>query len=114
LVREKPEPLAVHVGINHILPMDFMPAQPSYGRSYRLFNVIDDYNREGLSIEIDQSLPSSRVARALAQIIEWRGKPRVIRCDNGPEYISESLAEWAGNRRIEIALIQPDNSQQNA
>jgi putative transposase len=99
--------------INHILPMGDA-CQLSDGRSYRLFNVIDDYNREGLGIEIDLSLPSSRVVRALAQIIEWRGKPRVIRCDNGPEYISESFAEWAGNHGIEIALIQPDNSQQHA
>ena len=114
LVREKPEPLAVPVGINQTWSMDFMHDQLADGRSYRLFNVIDDYNREGLGIEVDLSLPSSRVARALDQIIEWRGKPRVIRCDNGPEYISESLAEWARNHGIEIAFIQPGNPQQNA
>jgi len=51
-----------------------------------LFNVIDDYNREGLVIDVDFSLPSSRVIRALDQIIEWRGQPSTIRCDNGPEY----------------------------
>ena len=63
--------------------MDFMHDQLEDGRSYRLFNVIDDYNREGLGIEVDLSLPSERVIRALEQIIEWRGKPRQIRCDNG-------------------------------
>jgi putative transposase len=79
-----------------------------------LFNVIDDCNRAGLGIEVDLSLPSSRVARALDQIIEWRGKPRAIRCDNGPEYISQMLADWAEDRCIRLDFIQPGNPQQNA
>lgn len=62
------------------------------GRSRRLFNVLGDFNREGLGIEVDLSLPSVRVIRALEQIIEWRGKPRAIRSDNGPEYISVLLS----------------------
>jgi len=56
-----------------------------------LFNVIDDFNREGLTIEADFSLPALRVIRALDQVIEWRGKPKRIRSDNGPEYISDLL-----------------------
>ncbi|MCT7233198.1 DDE-type integrase/transposase/recombinase, partial [Salmonella enterica] len=75
--------------------MDFMHDQLSDGRSFRLFNVLDDFNREGLGIEVDLSLPSARVIRALEQIIEWRGKPHAIRCDNGPEYISGALLAWA-------------------
>ena len=71
--------------------MDFMHDQLSDGRSFRLFNVIDDFNREGLGIEVDFSLPAARVIRSLEQIIEWRGRPSVIRCDNGPEYISAAL-----------------------
>lgn len=63
--------------------MDFMHDQLSDGRSIRLFNVIDDFNREGLGIEVDFSLPSERVTRALDQIIEWRGQPQTIRCDYG-------------------------------
>jgi len=94
--------------------MDFMHDQLPDGHSFRPFNVIDDYSREDLGIEVDLSGPSSRVARALDQIIEWRCKPRVIRCDNGPEYISESLAEWASNHRTKIAFIQPGNPQHNA
>jgi len=74
--------------------MDFMHDQLEDGRSYRLFNVINDYNRGGLGNEVDLSLPSERVVRALEQIIEWRGKPAQIRCDNGPEYISTTLAAW--------------------
>ena len=65
------------------------------GRSIRLFNVIDDFNREALGIEVDFSLPAERVVRSLDQIIAWRGKPAVIRADNGPELVSSRLMEWA-------------------
>lgn len=85
LIREKPEPLVAPMAINASWSMDFMHDQLEDGRSYRLFNVINDYNREGLGIEVDLSLPSERVMRSLNQIIEWRGKPAQIRCDNGPE-----------------------------
>src|SRR5690606_341612 len=101
LVREKPEQLAVPGWINECWSMDFMHDSLSDGRSYRLFNVIDDYNREGLCIDVDFSLPALRVIRALDQVIEWRGKPKVIRCDNGPEYISAVLTSWAESRGIE-------------
>ena len=114
LVREKPLPLAVPTAINQSWSMDFMHDQLADGRSIRLFNVIDDYNREGLGIEADLSLPSARVIRSLERIIEWRGKPTAIRCDNGPEYISGTLIEWAKTRHIRLDYIQPGKPQQNA
>jgi len=114
LVRGQPEPLSVPVSINECWSMDFMHDQLSDGRSYRLFNVIDDFNREGLAIEVDFSLPAIRVKRALDQVIAWRGKPKQIRCDNGPEYISGLLATWAESQSIELKFIQPGNPQQNA
>lgn len=80
LVREKPQPLAVPSKSNQVWSMDFMHDQLEDGRSFRLFNVIDDFNREALAIEVDFSLSSQRVIRALKQIISWRGKPEVIRC----------------------------------
>lgn len=93
--------------------MDFMYDQLQNGRCVRLFNVIDDFNREGLGMEIDFSLPSERVIRALEQIIEWRGCPQEIRCDNGPEYISAKLQTWARKRNIRLRYIQPGKPQQN-
>jgi len=114
LKREVPEPLAIPESINECWSMDFMHDQLSDGRSCRLFNVIDDFNREGLAIDVDISLPSERVIRSLDHIIEWRGKPKKIRCDNGPEYISHKLATWAESNNIELAFIQPGNPQQNA
>jgi hypothetical protein len=79
-----------------------MIAPTHSGRSIRLFNVIDDFNREGLGIEVDFSLPSERVIRSLDQIIEWRGRPQMIRCDNGPEYVSGVTLAWA---RLRIFLF---------
>lgn len=112
--REKPAALAAPNTINQIWSMDFMHDQLSDGRCFRTFNVLDDFNREGLCIEIDFSLPSERVIRALEQVIEWRGKPKAIRCDNGPEYISNKILKWAKKRRIKLLHIQPGKPQQNA
>ena len=114
LVREKPETLAVPDGINQVWSMDFMHDQLQDGRSFRLFNVIDDHNREVLGMEVDFSLPSERVIRALNQIIEWRGKPQAIRCDNGPENVSGKLIAWAEQNNIRMEYIQPGKPQQNA
>ena len=80
--RAKPEPLTVPESINVVWSMDFMHDQLTDGRTFRLFNVIDDFNREALGIEVDFSLSSERVIRSLEQIIEWRGQPKVLRCDN--------------------------------
>jgi putative transposase len=113
LVREIPEPLAVPQTANDTWSMDFMHDALANGRSFRLFNVLDDFNREGLAIEVDFSFPSVRVTRALDQIIECRGPPRAIRCDNGPEYISETLRRWAQQRNIRIDYIQPGKPHQN-
>jgi len=113
LQREKPIPLSVPLSPNQVWSMDFMHDQLSDGRSFRLLNVIDDYNREGLEIEVDFSLPSQRVIRALEQIIEWRGKPERIRCDNGPEFISHTLKKWTDKHKIKLEFIQPGNPQQN-
>jgi putative transposase len=87
--------------------MDFMADQLADGRSIRTLNVLDDFNREGLSIEVDFSLPAERVVRSLNRIIEWRGKPQIIRVDNGPEYVSGKLMAWAEKADIHILYIQP-------
>ena len=81
MVREKPATLTVTESINQVWSMDFMHDQLSNGRGIRLFNVIDDFNREALGIDVDFSLPSERVIGSLNQIIAWRGCPGVIRCD---------------------------------
>ena len=114
LQRERPEPLAVPRASNDTWSMDFMADQLVSGRAFRTFNVLDDFNREGLGIEVDLSLPSERVIRALERIIEWRGKPKMLRCDNGPEYISGKVRCWAEKQGIVLSYIQPGKPQQNA
>ncbi len=114
LKRDKPEALTVPTRINEVWSMDFMHDQLSDGRKFRLFNVIDDFNRESLGMEVDFSLPSERVIRALERVMEWRGRPLVIRSDNGPENISGLIQNWAARRGIRIEYIQPGKPQQNA
>lgn len=94
--------------------MDFMSDSLSDGRSLRTFNLIDDYNRECLAIDVGLSMPAFRVVRPLEQVIEWRGKPAAVRCDNGPEYISGALVNWANQRQITLLYIQPGKPTQNA
>ena len=104
--RDKPEALSVPDAINQVWSMDFMSDSLIDGRRFRTFNVLDDFNREGPGIDVDLSLPSARVIRSLEQIIEWRGKPLAIRCDNGPEYISQTLEDWTMKHHITLLYIQ--------
>lgn len=114
LKRDYPGKLDVPTAPNQVWSMDFMSDGLSDGRSFRTFNVLDDFNREGLGVEVDLSLPSARVIRSLEQIMEWRGKPAAIRCDNGPEYLSQVLVDWANRQRITLMYIQPGKPNQNA
>ena len=111
---ERPEPLVVPESPNEFWSMDFMADQLADGRSFRTLNVLDDFNREGLGIEVDFSLPSERVVRTLNQIIAWRGKPLAIRVDNGPQYVSARLQNWAETVGIGLIYIQPRQPQQSA
>jgi putative transposase len=83
-------------------------------QTVQISGTTSDFNREGLGIEADFSLPAVRVIRALDQIIEWRGKPDRLRCDKGPEFISYDLEQWADKHGIQLEFIQPGNPQQNA
>lgn len=112
--RDKPEALSVPSKVNQVWSMDFMSDSLETGKAIRTFNVIDDFNREGLAVDVDYSMPSLRVIRPLEQIIEWRGKPQALRCDNGSEYISHTLVEWANKHQITLMYTQPGKPTQNA
>lgn len=107
------QPLLLPQAINQGWSMDFMCDSLVDGRRFRLLNIIDDYNRESLAIEIDTSLPALRVIRTLEQLIERRTKPQVIRVDNGPEFISDRLQQWCGDKQIRLQFIQPGKPMQN-
>ncbi len=108
------QPLIIPAAANHTWSIDFMSDALTDGRKFRLLNVIDDYNRESLAIEVDTSLPSLRVQRVLNRLINERSKPSVIRVDNGPEFISHILQQWCDDNKITLQYIQPGRPMQNA
>jgi putative transposase len=108
------QPLTVPTVPNQMWSIDFMSDALLDGRKFRLLNVIDDFNRESLAIEVDTSLPSLRVIRVLEHLVKQRGKPANIRTDNGPEFISDKLQQWCKEREITLQYIQPGKPMQNA
>jgi len=107
------QPLQQAVAVNHSWSMDFMSDSIMGVRKFRTFNVMDDCTREALAIEIDTSLSSKRIIRTLESVIAWRGKPTVIRTDNGPEFTSKEFEWWCKEHEIEIQFIQPGRPMQN-
>ncbi len=101
-------------GPDHVYSIDFMHDTLWNGRTYRVLNVIDDYNRQLLAIEVDTSLPALRVIRVLERLKEAGRLPRMIRLDNGPEFISHKLDTWCRTHGIELHHIQPGKPTQNA
>ena len=99
--------------INQVWSIDFMSDSLWNGRRYRLLNIIDDFNREVLSIEADTSLPTLRVIKVLDKLIFSRGIPEMIRVDNGPEFISNRLDAWCKDHKIQLVFIQPGKPMQN-
>jgi putative transposase len=93
--------------------MDFMSDSQAAGHKFRTLNVIDDCNREALSIEVATSIVAKSVIRTLEQLIDWRGKPKTIRVDNGPEFTSADFTLWCEKEKIRIYYIQPGKPMQN-
>ena len=108
------QPLVQPESANQSLSLDFMSDSLSSGRAFRTLNILDDFNREALWIEIDTSLPAERVIRVLEMLIAWRGCPKQIRMDNGPELLSKLLESWAEEHNIKLVHIQPGKPAQNA
>ena len=106
--------LGVPVLSDQTWSLDFMSDSLSNGRAIRTLNIIDDYNREALWIEVDTSLPAERVVRVLEDLLLWRTSPKQIRMDNGPELISQRLENWAKEKQIDLIHIQPGKPAQNA
>lgn len=94
--------------------MDFMSDRLMDGRKFRTLNIIDDYNRECLSVDVEISIPTKRVIRTLRRLKE-RGKlAKEIRVDNGPENVSHELKIWAHENNILLTYIQPGKPTQNS
>ena len=87
--------------------LDFMSDSLANGRTFRTLNVIDDFNREALWIEVDTSLPAERVVQVLDKLLFERAAPQQIRMDNGPELIAQRLESLAEVKQIKLTHIQP-------
>ena len=107
------QPLAEPTGANQVWSVDFMTDALSSGRRFRTLNIVDDYTREALAIEVDTSLGGLRVVRVLEELKGRRGLPRQIRSDNGPEFLSRVLDQWAYEHGIEWHYIQPGRPMEN-
>jgi putative transposase len=107
------EPLVQPISANLTWSMDFMHDGLIGGRPFRSFNIIDDFNREVLNVTIDISLTSLRIIQELNRLIEWRGKPNKLRVDNGPEFVSQAMEDWAQANDLELTFIQPGKPHQN-
>ena len=93
---------------------DFMSDALLNGRRFRTFNVVDDFNRQALHIEIDTSITSIRLVRIFERLKSEQGLPQVLRTDNGPEFLGESFTHRAKNAGMAIKYIQPGKPNQNA
>jgi putative transposase len=101
------------VAANQVWSVDFMTDALSSGRRFRILNVVDDYTRECLGIEVDTSLGGVRVVRVLEELKQRRGLPRQIRSDNGPEFVSRAVDQWAYEQGLEWHTIQPGRPMDN-
>ena len=108
------EVLCLPANANQTWSMDFMHDALVNGRKVRILNIIDDYNREALTVQAEYSHSGNSVVRAIEQISDWRGKPTEIRCDNGPEFLSHVLVDYCNLNDIKLKYIQPGKPTQNA
>lgn len=109
-----PTPLATPEALNQNWSIDFMHDALVSGRRFRTFNVVDDFNREALAIEIDLNIPAQRVVRVLDRIVAKRGYPRKMRMDNGPELVSLALAQWAEEHGVLLELFKAASAASKA
>ena len=108
------QPLAVPDGPNQCWSLDFMSDALTDGRRFRTLNVVEDWNREVLGLEVDFSLPAVRAVRLLTELVARHGAPARLRVDNGPELISQVLQDWCTDQQVVLQWIQPGKPTQNA
>jgi len=101
-------------GPNEKWSMDFVTDSLVTGRRFRALSIVDDYSRECLAIEVDTSLGGARVVAVLDRLAETKGLPRTITMDNGPEFTSRCLDEWAYRNGVKLNFIRPGKPVENA
>ncbi len=94
--------------------MDFVSDSLACGRRFRAFTLVDNFTRECLAIEADSSITGRRVAEVLAKVCQRRRRPSIITCDNGPEFVSRALDQWAYWNGVKLDFIRPGKPIENA
>jgi putative transposase len=107
-------PMPIALDPNLRWSMDFMADALADGRVFRTLNIVDDFTRECLAIEVDTSLGGDRVVRVLDRICQERGRPTTLVMDNGPEFTGRALDSWAYQHGVKLHFIQPGKPVQNA
>ena len=100
--------------LSHTSSMDFMADNLADGRKIRLLTIVDNFSRECLALDVASGFKGTDVAQALTRVVSKRGKPRQIRCDNGPEFISKALDQWAYWNKVELDFSRPGKPTDNA
>src|SRR5260370_15791299 len=98
---------------NQMWTMDFIQDSLASGREFRTLRLMDGYTREAPAIEVDTSLPGTRVVGVLEEAAQQRGYPEVLRVDNGPEFISRAVDQWALAHGVRLHFIDPGQPTQN-
>lgn len=111
---EARRPLELPHRANQVWTMDFTHDSMVNGRRFRTLNLMDGYTREALAIEVDTSLPGGRVVRVLERLKQERGMATRIVVDNGPEFLSRAVDQWAYENGVEFHFIDPGKPIQNA
>lgn len=114
LTRGERVPLALPSRRTERWSMDFMVDTLADGRGFRTLNIVDDFTRECVAIEVDRSLPGLRVVRVLDRLAETVGLPEILVMDNGPEFSGRALDSWAYARGVQLRFIRPGKPIENA
>ena len=114
ITRGERVPVPLPSGPRQRWSMDFMADTLADGRGFRTLNIVDDFTRECVAIEVDRSLPGARVVRVLERLAATVGLPQVLLSDNGPEFAGRTLDAWAYRQGIELRFIRPGKPIENA
>jgi len=109
-----PMPLPVPSRCGERWSIDFMVDTLADGRGFRTLNIVDDFTRECVAIDVDRSLPGVRVVRVLDRLAETIGLPELLVMDNGPEFSGRALDTWAYARGVQLRFIRPGKPIENA
>ncbi len=108
------QPLVLPTKANQTWSMDFVFDALGNGHKVKTLTVVDDCTKECIEIGVGTRINGDAVTRILDQAIRFRGRPKAIRTDQGPEFTGIALNQWAHANGIELLLIQPGKPTQNA